>query len=361
MIPRYPLDRKLTEADGPLVPPVPTLVPYTRVSTIAKAVQDKFAIGLWQMRLTVKGLSTRPDLYALAASTPLEDRSRLDDIARQALDAAQAKASANLGNALHTFTDRLDRGEDLEVPPPWDRDLAAYRQALADHDVVLLPGLAECRVVNPELADGNAAGVAGTFDRVVMYEGRPTVADLKTGSDPLKYGAAEITAQLAMYAWSWARWDGEVFQPLPDGLDQERALVIHLPAGKGECFIHELDLAPALEGIELGMRVRAYRKGGANHRPATMAGAQRFREEPTPEPAPVKRPARKRAAKKATAPKKAAAPEQEMTEPINQDWLARVLKAETKSELRTIRSEAQAADAWDGIKQEALAQLAKIA
>ena len=68
LIPRFPLDRPLTEADGPVPPTSPQQVPWTRVSTIAKAVQDKYGIGLWQMRLTVKGLALRPDLYALAAA-----------------------------------------------------------------------------------------------------------------------------------------------------------------------------------------------------------------------------------------------------------------------------------------------------
>lgn len=261
LIPRYPFD-------GPMIPehePVRgegMAQPWTRVSTLAKAVQDFEGLHAWKMRLLAKGLASRPDLYVLAASSRLDDRSQLTSIVDQALDAAEMKASSNLGTALHAFTDQVDRGEDVVIPAPWDADIRAYQDALKRNGIELIPGLAEVRIVDPSLKDGKAEGTAGTFDRIVMYQGRPTVADLKTGSDPLKYGAGGISIQLGRYAKAWAMWDGEFFRPMPAGLRTDVALVIHLPAGTGTCEVYEVDLEPGHDAVELCMRVREWRRRG---------------------------------------------------------------------------------------------------
>ncbi len=258
LIPRYPLDRPMQPGEEP-IKGEGMAQPWTRVSTLAKTVQDNYGLGVWQQRMVVKGMSVRPDLYALAAATRLEDKSTLDSIAEQAKDAANIKASANLGTALHAFTDQVDAGEDVTVPAPWDADVAAYKAALARYEIALMPGHQEVRVVDPSLADGKAAGVAGTFDRIVMWRGRPTVADLKTGTDPLKYGAGEISIQLGRYAKAWAMWDGEFFRPMPADLRTDVALVIHLAAGTGVCEVYEVDLNPGHEATKLCMAVRYWR------------------------------------------------------------------------------------------------------
>ena len=259
LIPRYPFD-------GPMIPehePVRgegMAQPWTRVSTLSKAVQDFEGLHAWKMRLLAKGIASRPDLYVLAAASRLDDRGQLTSVVDQALDAAEMKSSSNLGTALHAFTDQVDRGEDVTVPAPWDKDIAAYLDALKTNDIQIIPGMAEVRVVDPSLKEGKAAGVAGTFDRIVMYRGRPTVADVKTGSDPLKYGAGAISIQLGRYATAWAIWDGEFFRPMPKDLRTDVALVVHLPAGKGVCEVYEVDLEPGHEAVKLCMAVRAWRR-----------------------------------------------------------------------------------------------------
>lgn len=259
LIPRYPFDLPMDPGHEP-ARGEGMAQPWTRVSTLSKAVQDFEGLHAWKMRLLAKGLASRPDLYVLAASTRLDDRKQLTSVVDQALDAAEVKASANLGTALHALTDKVDAGEDVAIPAPWDKDISAYLAALEKYDIRIIPGMAEMRVVDPSLADGNAAGVAGTFDRIVMYRGRPTVADLKTGSDPLKYGAGPISIQLGRYAAAWAMWDGEFFRPMPEGLRTDVALVVHLPAGKGTCEVYEVDLEPGHGAVGLCMAVRSWRK-----------------------------------------------------------------------------------------------------
>lgn len=262
---------------GRKITPDPKAKPgvYTRVSTIAKTLEDGFGISAWQRRLVVKGLGLRPDLYALACATRVDDRDQLDNIADQAHEAAGGKVSSNLGTALHSFTDRVDQGEkpvaqgesssDLVIPEPWLTDVLAYQAALVEHSIELMPGYQEMRVVIPELAEegktGGTDGAAGTFDRIVMWRGRPTVADLKTGNNPLKYGDLGISIQLGRYATAAAIWDGESFYPMPEGLRTDVGLVIWLPAGQGVCEVHEVDLEPGHEVVaEAVMRTRAWRK-----------------------------------------------------------------------------------------------------
>ena len=259
LIPRYPFDGPMLVGHDP-VKGEGMAQPWTRASTFSHALQDQTNLTGWKLRHAVKGVAIRPDLYALAASTPLSSRSQLDDIVGQSLDAAAMRSSSNLGTALHQFTEAVDRGEDTEVPPPWDRDIEAYRRTLDEHGIRMIPGLMEQRVVAPQLADGNAAGVAGTFDRIVMWNGRPTIADLKTGSDPLKYGSHGISMQLGIYANAYAMWDGEAFRPMPEGLRNDVGLVFHLPVGTGRCIVYEVDLRPGVAAVELALGVRKWMK-----------------------------------------------------------------------------------------------------
>jgi hypothetical protein len=74
--------------------------------------------------------------------------------------------------------------------------------------------------------------IGGTHDRTVRYQGRQYISDLMTGS--IEYGALKIAMQLAVYSRS-VLYDHRTFERTPLDVDQERALVIHLPAGPGRC------------------------------------------------------------------------------------------------------------------------------
>ena len=52
-------------------------VAYTRVTTVAKTLEDEGGLSKWMMRMTALGLAQRPDLYALVATVG-DDKGALD-------------------------------------------------------------------------------------------------------------------------------------------------------------------------------------------------------------------------------------------------------------------------------------------
>jgi hypothetical protein len=231
-------------------------VPYTRATTMAKAISDTFALEQWAGRMIVKGLTLRPDLRALAAATPLEDRDTLNKVAEDAKTAAGNKVSANLGTARHALTELYDRGKPL---PPLEaeeeRDLAAYKAVLEAEGIEVLGDWIERSVFRP---DYNAAG---TLDRIVrMPDGSLRIADLKTGKD-LSYGWGEICIQLKIYQgaeWSYDYATG-LWERMPE-TDPNIGLVIHLPVGKGEATTYDVNLKAGQIGLDLAHQVRTWRK-----------------------------------------------------------------------------------------------------
>jgi len=212
-------------------------VPYTRVSTLAKALDDKTALTQWKCRQTAIGMAARPDLVSMAAAKG-DDKRALNEVVESALAAAQSDKAANIGTALHSFTEKVDAGQDVDriVAPadPMRADLIAYRDATAG----LRVEAAELFVVIDELQ------AAGSFDRLVTL---PTpeglvVADIKTGQHEPDYPHG-VTQQIAMYARGTLYKDHERIAPLADlGVNQSVGLMIHLPAGQARCDLYLLDL-----------------------------------------------------------------------------------------------------------------------
>lgn len=233
---------------------------WTRVTTFNKSASDQFKISEWSQRMVAKGIGLRQDLYALAAVTPLTERNELQNIATQAKDAAAARERANLGTAEHAWAEQLDLGLITldDVPEPWRADLAAYRQALVDHNVTILPEYVEQVAIMPQY------GVAGTFDRVgrvqVAADVENRIVDLKTGRD-LSYGRMEIACQLALYANAKAIWnvDTKKYEPMPE-VSKLKGLVFHVPVGEGRCDVYEIDLVAGWEVADLCHQVRETRK-----------------------------------------------------------------------------------------------------
>lgn len=223
-------------------------VPYTRMSTLAKALDDKTALTKWKMRQTIIGLAARPDLVQVAQTVKGDDR-KLDEIAETAMVAAESERAANLGTALHSLSEQVDAGADIESLPEWARaDMAAYKAALAGIEILA----AEMFVVVDEIE------AAGTFDRLVrLPDGRVVVADLKTGKHEPKYPMG-VTQQIAGYS------RGHLYDPekgrvghLPSlGIDQSVGLLIHAPAGTGTCDLYLLDLNVGWDLVRVSLAVR---------------------------------------------------------------------------------------------------------
>jgi hypothetical protein len=235
---------------------------WVRATTWAKTVSDLHALNGWEKRMVALGLAQRPDLLlrvaAVADPNSTPGRGQLDKLVDQAREHAKASARANLGTALHAFAESLDLGRPLpEIPPPYDRDIAAYRKAMAAVEV--------SRNYIERICVVRDLGVAGTMDRVVRFKhGRdgtrlPLIGDLKTGTD-LKYSWNEIVIQLALYAHADTIYDPVTREHHPMlEVNQETALVVHLPAGEGRCTLYLVDIAAGWEMAQLCGEVRAWR------------------------------------------------------------------------------------------------------
>jgi hypothetical protein len=245
----------------PLITPVGGGKPigYTRVSTLAKAIDDTEGLTQWKLRQAIIGLTRRSDLISLAASKT-DDKATLNRVAKEALDAADSGAAANTGTALHSFTETADLGGDLSrVPHEHRPDIDAYLAATSSLTVLAM----EQFVVIDELQ------AAGSFDRIYrMPDGRIVIGDLKTGASAPNYAQA-TAAQMAMYA------HGALYEfatgtrhPLTM-VDKSIALMIHLPAGTGTCDIYVIDIAAGWEAALLASKVRDWRKA----KPATLWSA----------------------------------------------------------------------------------------
>lgn len=230
---------------------------WTRATTMAGTLADRFGLEQWSKRNVVLGLGTRADLYAQAASCTPDDKDTLNRIVEQAEEASKSKAGANLGTALHRFTERLDAGEQVSVPDPWAADVAAYRQTMTAAGVAVVDGWLERVLVIPQI------GCAGTCDRLVNAMGwrLPRIGDLKTGQDVLRYSMVEIALQLAIYAHA-THWYDPATRRLHEmpAVDLARALVMHLPVGQGVCHLYEVDIDAGWNAVELAVAVREWRK-----------------------------------------------------------------------------------------------------
>lgn len=233
-----------------VVPGKKNPVPYTRATTVAETLDDRYNLELWKMRQVAAGLVARPDLYTLAAAHR-DDKQALNRVCSDAVEAAAASAAANIGTALHAFSELVDAGADLShIPADARADLDAYWRTTTTLEVVAVEQL----VVLDDLQ------VAGTMDRLVRWNGRLVVADLKTGAGAITWGQTGIAVQLALYAHgvgydpaTWKRHD------LGD-IDHDVALVIHLPVGQATCTLHRVDIAAGWEAVGHALWARKWRK-----------------------------------------------------------------------------------------------------
>jgi hypothetical protein len=223
-------------------------VAYTRCTTYVGAIEETYNLSRWQQRMVALGLADRRDLL-LAVAAHRDDKTKLNQVCEDALEAAKGHAAATTGTALHAITETHDRGNDVGLlPQDAKADLAAYVAATK----ALKPVHIEQFMVLDNLKIG------GTPDRISRYsDGKRYVTDLKTGS--LDFGFLKIAAQLAVYARS-TPYDVEAGKRMePHGAELDKGLVIHLPAGSATCTLFWVDLLAGWEVVQLCKRVREKR------------------------------------------------------------------------------------------------------
>jgi len=227
---------------------------YTRVTTVAKTLDDTASLADWKVRMAITGLVQRPDLLA-QASTAIDDRTRMNKIANDCVEAAGAYSRANLGTALHAITEQIDLGLKPAILPGLQADIDAYVAGIAAYGIKMHDEFIEVLLINDDLE------YAGTADRIVtLMDGRLVIFDLKTGTD-LSYSFGNIAVQLAMYAnadWMY-NWKTGERTPMPP-IDKTVGIICHLPAGDATVAFHEVNLVAGWEAAKQSFTTREWRK-----------------------------------------------------------------------------------------------------
>ena len=233
---------------------------YTRVTTIAKTLDDQTALTAWKIRAALKGAADRKDLLLQLHTLDAErDKSAIDQIARTCVELGGGTAAATTGIAMHSILEAHDRGQDgLGRQPPAElaETIETYQALLKACNVAIVPEFIETCLVNDEL------GYAGTVDRIVTIDGVSYIADIKTGKS-LAYGGLGFGSQLAAYAHSThATTDGVDRVELPP-INQHRALIIHIPSNAlHHVALHWVDIENGWNAFKLALSVRDMRNLG---------------------------------------------------------------------------------------------------
>lgn len=236
---------------------------YTRVSTLAGALDDKSSLIDWASANAMVGMIKDPSIAAQVGSLASkydnpwyapEGKKALKPLIKRAQESGGSDRASGLGTSVHEFTEVIDEGRWPEYAPtelvPW---LHAYRERMSEFECLGM----EVFVVNDELK------TAGSFDRVWrMPDGRVVVADLKSGRSDSSY-PLKVSLQVALYANS-ERYDQVTGErsPIHPDLDVTTGLLVHAPilgGGKPEVKVYELDLVRGLELARLAVQVREAR------------------------------------------------------------------------------------------------------
>lgn len=216
------------------------VAPRTRATTFADTLANPFSLHQWKMRVVAKGMSLRPDLVAVAASTHIEDKNTFAEVVAAAFDRGGGNDAARQGTALHAFVTGLSNGSltENEVPAELIHDVHAYFRELARLGITEDTAYMERAVYN------GTYDVGGTFDRIyTLADGSRVIGDIKTGSD-LSFGEHEFAVQLALYANAdimFQQGSAELGEPMPD-VRKDFALIVHVPQGRGEAHVERIDI-----------------------------------------------------------------------------------------------------------------------
>jgi hypothetical protein len=268
-------------------------VEWTRATTFAKSISDTFTLAQWGKRNVLLGATLRPDLVALAHGKDItKDREALNTWCEELEKAAGSKVAANLGTAVHSFTEMVDRNwADRwrvlreEIPEDFRPHVEAYILLLEEYGLEPVPHMIEFStgVLQYE--------VMGTSDNcyratkhlalqmprgeVRLSPGEHVIGDKKTGKD-LDYGWQEITIQLALYAqgvntlgvfdWDDRTWDPDPLSRFAEPgtkVREDVGIILHLPVDPRSTKkpgLHGVDLESGWNAAVLCERVRAWRK-----------------------------------------------------------------------------------------------------
>lgn len=254
-------------------------VGYTRVTTVAKALDDGGGLAPWKATMCMLGAMARPGLRArwetIIAATSGDpwyaskaSKAECKQLVEDCATVGGASDRAEQGTSLHALTALVDVGRDvstLRLSPDTEADVTAYVNALIGEGIAvaeLWPG--EHAVEVSLVLDHER--VAGTADRLVHVPGfdLPLIADLKTGD--LTYSWQSIAVQLAAYAHADAVYvqgadpngSEDLRSPMPE-VDQAHGLIVNIRPGSAHVDLYVVDIAAGWEAFRLSLAARAWR------------------------------------------------------------------------------------------------------
>lgn len=232
---------------------------YSRISSIAKELDDGKGLAFWQTCMTAIGVTITPEIFVRVAEivdssdNPYEDhKTALGKLAEQAQEAAGSTIKRELGTTLHEWAAIFDRTQDMGLIPAEHRaDIQAYADALIRHGVKVLDN--EVFVAVDEIE------IAGTLDKLLlMADGRTLVGDVKTGQRETRYPMA-VGMQVGGYSRG-ERYDLLSHERSPLDVDQELGVLIHMPSGSGTCELYPLNLRAGWQNLMLAKDLKRARK-----------------------------------------------------------------------------------------------------
>lgn len=251
---------------------------------MAKWLDNQAGLINWKASMAMIGMAKSKPIQARVAAIAAressdiyrENKEPLKRLVESAAQVAQAQGRADLGTAVHEFTEMIDSGVlDWDfVPTALRGPLEAYQEKMAAFPTID----SEVFVAVDAESDSGTIRSAGSLDRLISHpEFGVVVADIKTGSDEPSYPLS-VTTQVAIYSrgkryrdlkfpGSPGFDDGDPNEdqtawrkPLHSSLNTDIGILIHLPIDRIECGLYALDLNFGWEALMLGKRVQEMRR-----------------------------------------------------------------------------------------------------
>lgn len=229
---------------------------FTRVTNIAKVLEDTFNLSRWSRRETAMRLISTMELAhegQLAGQ-----QAEAFDLIRQLIEEGQdnklnfalddldnllgGKDAAEFGTAVHEWCGAVDLGmcTVAQVPEQFRQHVQAYQALLARHGLIAEPQFIERTTLNygtdlkPTVKGRKYPVIGGTFDRIFRCAttGRRFMGDLKTSkTSSLPYAWIGFGVQMDFYRTAdyVLSVDGTTWETLPE-LVPEFGILVHLPS-----------------------------------------------------------------------------------------------------------------------------------
>lgn len=253
---------------------------WTRVTTIAGTLEDRYHLEEWGKRKVLEGVVLERGIVSLAAAVfgehgfdpqTQDAKKALNRLTKQAVDTAGVSKGADTGTALHAVTEDYNQGRESSAKARalelgLEGNLLAYHRTLRREGITVLPEFMERVVCIPDL------NAVGRLDNLVREAGTDLlrVFDLKS-QKTLDFGALKIAIQLAMYVNAEAMFDEDTWTwvDMPP-VDREVGTVCWLPVLEDEndkvCQLYDVDLTWGWRWAKASFQTRKAR----NSKPLTL-------------------------------------------------------------------------------------------